>query len=464
MKPFFLLIVCICFFVSVSCICAADGDDAMLASQSTMDDGIDDNCNLPIADLDNSQDSCSSDMQVSADDSIVFKNHTSPVKNESHFANGDKRPTRNMSDKAMPQPKNPHNPKKVMGFRGLADDSIGAMSRPQPRHPHDDRPLYNHESHAGNAEREHTPHSVSPDAERPDVKRTEINTDIARHIYANTTKSFDMAQTHDTKVTMKSEVCMCHDGKCDSKLNHHHHHSDCAVCREISPDSLISNDLTCSYSYFYTQINTASEDIIRSRNLDEENELDDEKNRRFKSIQVHVYGHDINQPIGENGSSTPAEPSHMDLDNASADLFCGDASQFNCIGLDIDGLYALDLDIKDYNLEFYMFSNPDIIIKANISSLPKTNALIFNTDFYHCPENADAKSNPDSYLIFTYELSPISQDNYAPTFSQDVSLLNEMNDLMLIKTNGFSGQSPVNRVPDENAISYIFGGILRCLI
>ena len=446
-KPLILLIVCICFFVSASCIYATDVDDDVACIQCTIEDGIDDNLeSLPnIMEDENPNQDTSDGTGSSAADSNG--NHSSQAKNKTHFSHGDKRLNRNVTLNANSHSKDPFANKHSVDKHPIDDATRNAKSQHA-------REISDHRQYAS-YESQLSQETCHQDAARSGSEKTIIKTDAVSQIYANNTDAFRKAAGHDSGLTQTSELCRCGDCQCGHRCSHH--------CDEeihasrIPADALISNDLTYSYNYFYTQINTASEGLIRYREVDEE-ELMDEQTRRSANIPVFVYTHDA---ITSDDLTNQSEPSHMDFDAELTDSLYGNVTQFDSIGLNIDGLYALDLDIKDYNLEYYMFSNPDIIITAD---LQKANTLIFNTDFYHCPENADAKNTSTHYLIFNHELSCISEDDYADFYRKALSLLDDNeNTLMLIRANS-SRHSPVNLSDDGCAFSLNFGGIERCLI
>ena len=98
-------------------------------------------------------------------------------------------------------------------------------------------------------------------------------------------------------------------------------------------------------------------------------------------------------------------------------------SQFSHIGLDIGSLLSQDLDIKDYNLEYYIFTNPDIIIeRADITA--KANTLIFNSYINHCIKTFNNSFLTDYQILWAFK--HIIEYNYASlnitTFLLPVSL------------------------------------------
>ena len=444
-KLLFLLIVCICFFVSASCIFAADNDDGLANDSNIVEESIDDQ-SVIISDavINETADSDMSDNHSAANvhDS---KNHGFNSTNKTVSLHHDKKSVDHVIKKAKLS-----NDRQT--FSKNSDLSGSEDARHHHKNLHGER-LTSKRPDRNDAGSHHRQHVCTQQTAEPDVAKTEIKTDVISRLCANTTDSFTAAASHNHKMTEESEICWCGDSRCGHNSNHHSH--DEVYNNSVSADSLINNDMTYSFSCFYSQINTASEGLIRSRNGEEE--FMDEKNQN--SI---LFSSDVAELENANHDG----PSHMDLNINLTDSFSSDLAQLESIGLDIESLYSTNLDIKDYNLEYYMFSNPDIIIKADIFNLPKTSTPTFNTDLHHCPENADVKTILDSYLFFNQELSAISEDNFchkAFSLSDD----NEIN-LMLIAVSaaGFEGHSPFILSNDGNVLSFLlnFGGIQRCLI
>ena len=418
-------------------------DDGLANDLSTADDSINgDEVSVPDYAADSDASDMSDDYPVSyAGD---HKSHSSHHKTD--FANDNKKPDHrtlngNGTKKAKPQHKHP-----VMKYGNATDDK---KAKPHHRHPikhsqpaNDKKAKHHHE---------HVLEIVAMSDYRPQASHAEIEQAImtsfqdaertvaSDQLYCDATNRLVKSTAHNADLTKESELCACSDaGSC--------HEDDCPLCgMDDSTDSFTVNDASYSCSNFYTQINTAGASLVRFQEEDEEELIDE---RALKSTEKFISSPYADETAG-NG-----EYSQTNLNICLTDSLYGDASQFAGIGLDIEGLYSPDLDIKDYNLEYYMFSNPDIIINANIYSLPKTNTSLFNTDFYRCHENPDAK---------TTESPCVSEDDYADFYYRPLSLNdNEQDNLNLIKADG-TGHSPIN-LSCGQAFSSNFGGIERCLI
>jgi hypothetical protein len=161
----------------------------------------------------------------------------------------------------------------------------------------------------------------------------------------------------------------------------------------------IDDDSTCCCNDYYAQFNTTVG----------EEETASSRSRNSK-------GQDTCQSVDDGY----AVPSNVNLGGEFAldlaDLLYGDLSRFDCNELNIDDEYP-QADIEDYNMEYYIFTNPDIIIeKANVNVLPKyqTKTIPYTN---HCLNDLDANSTKLNLHNFNIELSLgycITDDNYSP--------------------------------------------------
>lgn len=434
-KVLFLLIACICLFFSVSCIHAADVDNGV-NNQSAVDINTLDDGNVAISDV----------SEVSADSFVVnashpkFHNHLS---DKSHFGNKDK--------------------------KSLCGSCVNSSDL---RHPHKSIKILcsNFEKSKLNLETSidsnmiccsvgsiHTLGAGSQKLIALNVEKA-INSDI---IGQNTTSSFKNAVLLDSQLTSKCEPCCCGECQCGNDCNHYE--------KVLGNASVIAangcgDDVTYSYTAGYNHIkSTANEEILlRFRNLDE-----DEIESRCNLINLTAFNCTQNHSEAEGEFTGFSAPSNMNTNGDFAIDYSNslyDFAQFDC---NINDFYSQKLDIKDYNLEYYMFTNPDIIVTRE-NTLAKTYTLTSN----HCP-NFDAKTafNPTIFLndlqhVFNKKLlasNCISQDNYIPSqftvFYQNDFMLN----CGACKSDR---QTPINLSFDESAfpVLLVYGGAEKCLI
>ena len=162
----------------------------------------------------------------------------------------------------------------------------------------------------------------------------------------------------------------------------------------------IGDYMVHSYGY-YTQICTASVMIV-PRNVDE----DETRIRNLKSILAI----DCSQGLSESNCEGNLTSSGMDM-NGNAVIDYADSLYNNSSGFDYDGLkvnlYCDRLDVTDYNLEYSIIANPDLII-ANSSTgcrdaydFSATGTLTFNNNIYkRCSKYFDARNTITETLAF----------------------------------------------------------------
>ena len=455
-KPLFLLIACICLFVSLSCIHAADIDDG-IKNQTTgdvnaLDDGaVEINIEKNISSGNTGEMLGETPNQKTSDMSgisyyCLIMNNRHPINHnhlteKTHFGNKDKKSDYGFSDLRQDYKicsnfeKIKHHPKTLDDSHKLCKKGIAGA---------------------------HTHRMGFQKLIALNIENV-IKNDIFGQLRKDTPNSFKKVMHRDSHLTKKSEPCCCRDCKCT-----HHCHHDVEV---ISNGKVIlsgdcGDDMTYSYNTAYKHINsTANEGIVfRFRDLDE----DEIENRNL--INVTAFNCTQNQPGNE--KEFAGFNAHSDLDlNGDFALICSnsfyDSKQSDC---SINDFYSQKLNIKDYNLEYYIFTNPDIIImKANVN-LAENHTLTSN----HCP-NFDVKTAFNPTIFFNNDLqvvfylkslasNNIKEDNCIPS---DFTVSYQNDYLML---NGSvcksDGQTPINLSADESActVLLIYGGTERCLI
>ena len=164
-----------------------------------------------------------------------------------------------------------------------------------------------------------------------------------------------------------------------------------------SSEGIVKHNDFASSNYYANQIYTVSFPVI----LNSRNNPEDYETQRKEEYLRNISSGDIIPDVTEFEEITDFNITGLNL------------TQFASVDLDLGDLYSQDLDIKDYNLEFYMFSNPDIIInKADIilldNNLQNLNTLLFKTNFNHCLTIDEGNFYPISAF---YNFS-VNGDNY----------------------------------------------------
>ena len=359
------MIVCICLFAGASCVSAAVIGDAQADNQTSFD--------------------CASDVSAVAmdDGHSIEVNHIS--KNKTHFSHDGKK-----SDFGIHVNDHDNHIKIHKGHGNDSDNQFKSNSHKshangKPMHypkmaQHDERP--NHESQKLGKQTQDIAHKII-------VENIMIKTDFANHICVNSVCSSEKMTCHDCKMAGQDN-CLC----CENEYCSH----DVALCND-KVNNIIRDDSTCCYREYHAQFNTTA-GILEATGSKSRNSKDQD------TLQSEYEGYII--PSNRNLEGEFA----IDFENQ----FYGDLTRFDCSALNIEGGYP-QADIEDYNMEYYIFTNPDIIIeKANVNVLPKTIAkTIFNTN--HCLHDLDANSNDFNQLDFNIELfaeNCITHDNYFP--------------------------------------------------
>lgn len=225
------------------------------------------------------------------------------------------------------------------------------------------------------------------------IGKFRINADIVNSLCLNDSCSLcNIDQLN--KVTKESEFCCCGKEHC-----HHHDVNEC-IDNILGTDNHADDDFECLCNV-YTQIRVINNVIVNSPNRNEEENISDVLISDHTRISNQTG--DVNVIRGFYGHSS------IDLCDNLTNSAYGMFSQFGYIGLDIGSLYSQDLDIKDYNLEYYMFTNPDIIIeRADIAA--KANTLIFNSYINHFMKTFN---NSFSTVYNILPVKGIIEDNYA---------------------------------------------------
>ena len=326
-------------------------------------------------------------------DYIVI-NHHSHSSNKTHFSHKDKK-FRNDSDA------NHHG-------HSIHKNGTGGVKHHHKGSHHSDRPMSHHRTER------HTDYG--------DVQNEKsIRTDISAHIFNNATKSI-ITGSHDSKFTGQSEFSCCRHGCSGHSFEVDNRNA--VISRNIEDGSAYSR------GDYYVQFNTA---VLADGSPNS-------KNRSFRNLN-EWYVLNITSDVDWDG----------ELRASTEDTFYGSPAGEVHGGLNIDSLYS-ELNVNDYNMEYYIFTNPDIIVKAqateNFAGLAQTNILNHRLNF-------DAKT---TYFYDSFSWDCIIEDNYAlfnTTFSKKANFM-----LMEVNTLISSVQSPVI-LSDEsaNAFLLIFGGI-----
>lgn len=376
-----LLILSICLFFSMSCIHATDTDSIMADNQSSVasDDVINILQNATVDETPN-LDTCN----MTKDPVDVVVNHNHHHINKTYF-------THNLS---------------------VYDFNIG--SHHDYKIPHDNSDFKIKQNHDWimfdyKIQKYTIESEFSPDCAKAMAKIGKIrtNTDIATHLHLNEDCSFcNGGQLN--KVTKESEFCCC------GKENCHHHVINECIGNILGTGNHEDDNFACLCNV-YTQIKVINNVVVKSPNREEEENIND--------VLISEYIHILNQTGDVNVIRGFYWHSNIDLCDNLTNSAYGMFSQFSHIGLDIGSLLSQDLDIKDYNLEYYIFTNPDIIIeRADITA--KANTLIFNSYINHCIKTFNNSFLTDYQILWAFK--HIIEYNYASlnitTFLLPVSL------------------------------------------
>lgn len=272
-KPLFLLIACICLFVSVSCIHAADidgginnqdtGDFNALNDEEVEIYAVEDIFPDDIGDvLNETPNKKTSHMSRGSADRFIIHNHHpinhNHLANKTHFDNKDKKSDygfynsrhSDMSEYEICSyfEKSGYHPKTF-------DNSHFEKSEFRPRTLDDSHKLckksiWDVHKHRGGHHK-----LIVPNIEEA------IKSDIPDQLWADSTNSFKKAIVQDSDLTKKSEPCCCRDCKCGHDCNH-----DVKIISNgkviVGNDSV--DDVNYSNNAAYNYItSTANEEIIR---------------------------------------------------------------------------------------------------------------------------------------------------------------------------------------------------------
>ena len=494
-KPLLMLVVCMCIFVSASCIYAADIDDATANNQGAIDINAlngEEAGGMVMSDVDSETDisqvmsdetpnldtydmpTDSADLSnIRVPDSSNLTNHSSQSANKTHFSQyGEK------SDLEIHEMDNETDD--LSGVFGMlccfmsASETQNHNDDENQMHdsdeiPHDDFPLLGNAIHRKGiaAIKENILFKLSQKPVRGDAKHIGIAKDRVHKLSGNIANSFEKPIISDSKLTNDSEF--------SCELNHRIHKLNISAGSSKALVGDNADNLTYYYNNPCTQSNAASDIVFRFKGSDEnEGGIVNTRNRSFNNIPNFNYNQNANDGIDLIDLTEYKLPSII---NSDGDLtgeypysFYGDLTQGDYNVLNIDSLYS-ELNIKDYNLEYYIFTNPDIIIKnanvpiLNIYKSPKTNTLTFNKNINYFLKRFDAKTffsptfdnsilNRNRGPVFKEELlaaSRIIEDNHAlfdsaAFFKKAFSLKErEMNALMIMDVNvvGSAGQSSI---------------------
>lgn len=380
-------------FVLFACMCLFACASCVDAADSQIDLGEEDISENVVLDEISYMDSSSDEVANDVPDSIVI-NHHSHSGNKSHFSHKDKKFANDSSA---------HHHGHRIHKNGTHGDIRHHHKRPQDM----DRLMPDQET---------SEHAHDGDVQNEKL----INTDISAHIF-NVTKSVRPV-SHVSKLTDQSEISCCGQECSGHSFNIENRNS--VICKSIDDNSVYS------YEDYYVQFST----VVLA---------DGSANSKSRSSRNHDEGNVLNIISDEDFDG--------EIMGNLEDSFYGSPEEEIYDGLNIDSLYS-ELNVNDYNMEYYIFTNPDIIVEKadateNFTLLPKTNIL------NHCLK-FNAKTN-NFYHPFSRDC--ITEDDYVPfntTFSQK-------SNFMLLKSNAFSSvQSPV-KLADGSAITLllIFGGI-----
>lgn len=361
-----ILIVCICLF-SASCIYASDVDEDLAINQSTID----------IDDLNAEKE----------DASIIIDDDQNDVDLISCDASNQSQET-NLSE-AQISIINTHSVIKTTDSIDLLENN--SLSKINPLH------LY------------HNDVCLSMPGDDLCLWNSQANTDIQTKNVYNKLSDNDfnsISINYDSKLIKDDEFCLNH-GKCNHNLN-----TDIGESIYDDGDNL-SNDLTYSYNMHYsTQINTNRCNITLPRTVEDE-KIIILRNNNFKNLLTLNNNQYLNQTgfnddLNDN-NITRGDMFNNDLNNDCHDLFYINVIEFNFNALKLT-LNSSELGIKDYNMEYYIFSNPYIIVRESNFNMPITNTLTFNN---HCLSAKISLNSNNSIYDVNQKLSTCTvRDNY----------------------------------------------------
>ena len=192
------------------------------------------------------------------------------------------------------------------------------------------------------------------------------------------------------------EFCCCKDNHCNDNPNTQLQNNQ-KVSVDVIADGNVNHDLTNFYNCS-TQIKFSRIDLI-SLGLNKENPMNS-KDQNSKSLLSLNQELDLIN-IGNNFKNFSSE-----LDMGAKDLSINYSDCFfNCNGLEIN-LISDKLNDNDFNLEYYIFTNPDLIIDSlNAKDTPANNYLLFITTQNITPNANQNNSILNIESIFNQEFS-----------------------------------------------------------
>lgn len=363
-----LLIACICLFISLSCSYAIDIDNATSDNQSTMvlddDAGISQNMTMNQTP---SKGTCSMS-KISTD--LVIRNHVGS-KDGSDFSR--------------------YNDFRHKSFSKL-NDSIEDSSLMDLE---TDNAMFDYNY---NVDKEFALES-SPNTMTISVEKV-VNKDTFQNICYDIESLNGMA-SYDG-MTSQADFCMCGDRHCD--------HEGIIHSNRIIDGDHINEDFEHFYNSIYIQLNVVCCEVAMFRDV---KKGDDDENQCFNEVFIFNGAHDMNQSEDEDVLGGFNSLLDMGLDACLVDSVYWNFTKFGCMDFDIDMLHCNYLDINDVYLEYYIFTNPDIISIESLNiDLLKFNTTIFKNSFYHCPA-FDLKN----IIHFFVDSSDIFHNNYVQYIS-----------------------------------------------
>lgn len=466
-KPLLIFIACICLFVSASCIYASeDVDGTVFNNQSSADinGGNDDEDVLSDIeiDVDNSANSGNQNPHHETD----YKKHANGK--FGHDAKHHKKPANGIyGDKAK------HNKKHITGPNGKKAKYYHKFAHE--KHPADSQPAgfsgnipddINQKESSTNSTciKDQAKYKISEKAYADNSKRIQISDNIFKNqLSFNYTNSFKSAVIPDSKLC-KGEFYCCKESKCNHNLNTDIHDNHKVIIEGDFNDNL-------AYSYNCgTLINNSMATVISLRDCDEE-EFINQKNRNLKNVLT------INKELSQITDESSLKDCNSDLDMVAGDLTVNYTDcEFNPNGLEIN-LNSDKLDVKDYNLEYYIFTNPYIIAESiNVENVSFNNNIQnhrFNANQTIAPTTMNQNNSIINIeTIFNQESlfgNCTGNGNYEKldntTFCNGITSAIEIDAFKLLKNDFtiFIGQDFSHKLSNENTI-LILGELNRCLI
>lgn len=392
-KALLILVACMSILLSISCVCAADIDNAIGDDQNSIDiNALDEQESVePVqtgidANIDGSADVC--------DESGMADSNITPHHHHKNLENG--------SDAKIIKHMHRHTGNDTCLEKvGTDDDSLQC----------------NREIHQNSAgEREILPGSINVNYCTPNgdcenaVNIAWIATENG--IPLNFTDSFSNAMPHEHEMA-EWGTCCCDDCKCGHNMHAHAHEHG-----EIIPDGAVNDDFMYSYNHF-TQINKNRLVVIGLRDSGRQ-ETEDLRNNNVKGLQ----NLNCSQGLIDEGNGLRDYGDIGGTMNCHLACNCTDSMHS---GLSLALKIALnsdELDIKDYNMEYYIFTNPYIIMKnIGVEYIPLNNNIE-----NHCFNSPKANKTIAPTVNYNHSLfnDCITPDNHGPNdltsiFSADIT-------------------------------------------